>query len=58
MKKNFTVPSLKVDLFNTELILQASSAVPTNAEFAKSRLQEKINDSNRTSFGILDIFLD
>lgn len=58
MKKNFTAPSLKVDLFNKEIILQASMVAPTNSEFAKFRLQSKMDNSERTSFGIFDIFLN
>lgn len=42
MKKNFTTPLLKMDLFNKELILQTSTVTPqrTNTEAAVSALNE------------------
>ncbi len=49
MKKNFTTPSLKMELFNKELILQASGTQqPTNLESAKGALRNAGIDESKT----------
>lgn len=48
MKKNFVTPSLKMELFNKELILQASGGIqPTNETSAKAGLNSAGVDNSK-----------